>query len=169
MFGALPGRPGAKGTGAGNRSLSIMADIYELQLTLDLPDSLPPQDLALLRWHLGEEGGVQGDGYAYPLWGDRGPALRIGGALVGELCSDGPQWALTVRQEAHPDEFDDLRRMVLWLAARTTTVGTVGYLRFHESHVPDVLVAEAGAVRSAVLRVEKVLESATEVIPDPYA
>ncbi|MEV5470554.1 hypothetical protein AB0N37_33930 [Streptomyces griseoincarnatus] len=146
-----------------------MADIYELQLTLDLPGSLPPQDLALLRWHLGEEGGRQDDGYAYPLWGDRGPALRIGGALVGELCSDGPQWALTVRQEAHPDEFDDLRRMVLWLGARTTTEGTVGYLRFHESHVPDVLVAEAGAVRSAVLRVEKVLESATEVIPGPFA
>ncbi|MCP9995270.1 hypothetical protein LUX34_05725 [Streptomyces werraensis] len=74
-----------------------------------------------------------------------------------------------MRQEAHPDEFDDLRRMVLWLGARTTTVGTVGYLRFHESHVPDVLVAEAGAVRSAVLRVEKVLESAAEVIPGPYA
>ncbi|MEU5521954.1 hypothetical protein ABZ759_15155 [Streptomyces sp. NPDC047860] len=48
-------------------------------------------------------------------------------------------------------------------------MGTVGYLRFYESHVPDVLVAESGAVRSAVLRVEKVLESATEVIPDPYA
>lgn len=68
-----------------------------------------------------------------------------GVVLVGELCSDGPQWALTVRQEAHPGEFDDLRRMVLWLGARTTTVGTVGYLRFHESHVPDVLVAEAYA------------------------
>ncbi|MCP9995271.1 hypothetical protein LUX34_05730 [Streptomyces werraensis] len=49
-----------------------MADIYEFQLALDLPGSLPPQDLALLRWHLGEEGGRQDDGYAYPLWGDRG-------------------------------------------------------------------------------------------------
>ncbi|MFJ5557385.1 hypothetical protein ACIQCD_08170 [Streptomyces sp. NPDC093250] len=48
-------------------------------------------------------------------------------------------------------------------------MGTVGYLRFYESRVPDVLVAESGAVRRAVLRVEKVLESATEVIPDPYA
>ncbi|MFC7513361.1 hypothetical protein ACFQV4_38430 [Streptomyces thermocarboxydus] len=74
-----------------------------------------------------------------------------------------------MRQETHPDEFDDLRRMVMWLGARTTTVGTVGYLRFYESHVPDVLVAEAGTVRSTVLRVEKVLESATEVILDPYA
>ncbi|MGW3253081.1 hypothetical protein ACWDCX_21260 [Streptomyces fungicidicus] len=145
-----------------------MADIYELQLTLDLPGSLPGQDLALLRWHLGEEGGRQDDGYEYPLWADRGPALRIGGALVGELCSDGPEWALTVRQEAHPDEFDDLRRMVLWLGARTTTVGTVGYLRFYEAQVPDVLIAEAGAVRSAILRVEKVVESPAEVIPDPW-
>ncbi|MFF6994766.1 hypothetical protein ACFY93_07360 [Streptomyces sp. NPDC008313] len=146
-----------------------MADIYEVQLTLDLPGSLPPQDLTQLRWHLGEEGSRSADGYAYPLWGDRGPALRIGGVLVGELRSDGPAWALTVRQEAHPDEFDDLRRMVRWLGARTTTVGTIGYLRFHEDHLPDVLVAESGVVRREVLRVDEVVEAAAEVIPDPYA
>ncbi|MGV4891379.1 hypothetical protein ACSR0Z_33305 [Streptomyces viridosporus] len=146
-----------------------MADIYELQLALDLPDSLPSQDLALLRWHLGEEGGRGDDGYAYPLWGDRGPALRIGGVLVGELRSDGSGWALTVRQEAHPDEFDDLRRMVLWLGARTTTVGIIGYLRFHEAHLPDVLIARSGAVHRATLRVDGVVASVAEVIPDPYA
>jgi hypothetical protein len=146
-----------------------MADIHELQLTLDLPDSLPPEDLALLRWHLGQEDGRGDDGYAYPLWGGRGPALRIGGALVGELHSDGAGWALAVRQEVHPDEFDDLRRMVLWLGARTTTVGAVGYLRFHEAHFPDVLIARSGSVRRAVLRVDEVVESAAEVIPDPYA
>lgn len=148
-----------------------MADIYELQLSLDLPDSLTPQDLALLRWHLGEDGGRQDDGYEYPLWDARGSARRIGGVLVGELRYDEnmSEWSLTVRQEAHPDEFDDLRRMVLWLGARTTTVGVIGYLRFYEAHLPDVLIAQSGSVRCAILRVEKVVESAAEVIPDPYA
>ncbi|MEV7862168.1 hypothetical protein AB0O86_25925 [Streptomyces hirsutus] len=152
-----------------------MADIYELQLTLDLPDSLPPQDLALLRWHLGEEGSRQDDGhdghdgYEYPLWGARGPARRIGGVLVGELCSAGGGWALTVRQEAHPDEFDDLRRVVLWLGERTTSVGTIGHLRFYESDVPDVLIAQAGEVHRAVLRTDEIAQSPTEVIPDPWA
>lgn len=31
-----------------------MSDLYELQLSLDLPDTLPASDLALLHWHLGE-------------------------------------------------------------------------------------------------------------------
>jgi hypothetical protein len=74
------------------------------------------RDLALLRWHLGEEGDCQGE-YEYPLWDARGPARRIGGVLAGELRSDDWGWALTVRQESHPDEFDDLRRIVLWLGA----------------------------------------------------
>ena len=142
-----------------------MADVYELQLTLDLPGSLPPQDLALLRWHLGEEGGRQDDGYEYPLWKDRGPALRIGGALVGELCSDGPEWALTVRQEAHPDGFHDLRRLVQWLGARTTNTGPIGYLRFYESHVPDMLIVQSGTVRCAFLKEDKVIEVASKEFP----
>ncbi|MEU3195794.1 hypothetical protein [Streptomyces sp. NPDC006996] len=147
-----------------------VADIYELQLALHLPGSAPPEDLSLLRWHLGLEGGRQGDGYEYPLWEARGAALRIGGALVGELhSSDGAGYALTVRQETHPDDFDDLRRIVPWLGARTTTVGTVGYLRFHEEHLPDVLIAESGAVRREVLRVDKAVGTADQVIPDFYA
>lgn len=96
-------------------------------------------------------------------------APRIGGALVGELHSSGAEWALTVRQEAHPDEFDDLRRIVVWLGARTTTVGTVGYLRFYEAHHPDVLIAESGAVRREVLRVDKAVGATDQVIPDFYA
>ncbi|WP_344014303.1 hypothetical protein [Streptomyces thermospinosisporus] len=130
-----------------------MADCYELQLALNLPDSLPPCDLALLRWHLGEESeGGQGDGYAYeyPLLAGRGPAWRIGGVLLGELCAHERGWALTVRQEAHPDEFDGLRRLVLWLG-----------------DVPDVLVARDGAVIREVLHADRVVDSANEVISDP--
>ncbi|MFI8090199.1 hypothetical protein ACIF9R_18040 [Streptomyces sp. NPDC086080] len=104
------------------------------------------------------------------MWETRGAALRIGGALVGELhSSEGAGWALTVRQETHPDDFDDLRRIVLWLGDRTTTVGTVGYLRFYEAHLPDVLIAEGGAVRREVLRVEQAVGTADQVIPDFYA
>ncbi|MEU0216173.1 hypothetical protein ABZ281_14055 [Streptomyces sp. NPDC006265] len=146
-----------------------MADIHELQLALHLPGTVPPEDLALLRWHLGLEGGRGSDAYEYPLWEARGPAGRIGGALVGELHPDGAQWALTVRQEVHPDEFDDVRRIVLWLGARTATVGTVGYFRFYETNVPDVLVAEAGTLRREVLRGEAAVEASGQVIPDFYA
>ncbi|MBZ9639068.1 hypothetical protein [Streptomyces sp. PSKA30] len=124
-----------------DRSHVAMADTYELQLALNLPSSLPSRDLALLRWHLGEEAERQDDEYEYPLLGGRGPARRIGGVLLGELCAHDRGWALTVRQETHPDEFDDLRRLVLWLGARTTTVGAIGYLRFYEAEVPDVLIA----------------------------
>lgn len=142
-----------------------MADLYELQLALHLPGTISPEDLALLRWHLALEGGRQDDGYAYSLWEARGTAWRIGGALVGELHLDGAQWALTVRQEVHPDAFDDVRRIVLWLGARTTTVGTIGYFRFYERHFPDVLIAEAGTVRREILRGEEVVETADQVIP----
>ncbi|WP_328345727.1 hypothetical protein OG873_06195 [Streptomyces violaceus] len=49
--------------------------------------------------------------------------------------------ALTVRQEAYPDEFDDARRIMLWLGARTTTVVTLGYFRTYAADLPDVLIA----------------------------
>lgn len=141
-------------------SVVAMADGYELQLNLDLPDSLSPRDLDLLRWHLGEEDGQQDAGYEYPLWDDRGPASRIGGVQVGELRSVHGGWALTVRQQAHPDQFHDLRRIVRWLGARTTTWGAIGYLRSYESHMPDVLFARSGAVRCVVLQEEKVVSLA---------
>ncbi|CAL9317490.1 MULTISPECIES: hypothetical protein [unclassified Streptomyces] len=143
-----------------------MADIYEFQLALDLPSDLPEADLAVLRWHLGQEGGVRGD-YEYPLWEDRGPARRIGGVLVGELASDDWGWALTVRQEVHPDEFDDLDRLVAWLGARTTTPGSIGHLRFYEDHVPDVLVARSGSVHAVILREEERTERGARVLPAP--
>ncbi|NJP82654.1 hypothetical protein HCK01_36165, partial [Streptomyces sp. AA8] len=84
-----------------------MSDIYELQLALDLPGSLPETDLDLLRRHLSDEGGDAGHDEddeeaggpeTYPLLASRGPAWRIGGALVGELCRGPRGWALTARQ-----------------------------------------------------------------------
>ncbi|WP_328223538.1 hypothetical protein OG272_23810 [Streptomyces sp. NBC_00104] len=132
-----------------------MGDYHELQLNLDLPASLPAEDLTLLRRHLGEGGndrdGDDGDGegqgaYEFPLLAERGAAWRIGGVLVGELVGRESGWALTVRQEVHPDQFDDLRRLVGWLGARTSTVGVVGHVRFYEEWLPDLLIVEAGVV-----------------------
>ncbi|MFF3504396.1 hypothetical protein [Streptomyces sp. NPDC003247] len=146
-----------------------MSDIHELQLNLDLPGSLPPADLALLRRHLGEETGEPRHPDAYPLLSARGPAHRIGGTLVGELAPGARGWALTVRQEVHPDEFDELRVLVTWLAARTSTFGTIGCLRFLEHDIPDVLVADpaAGTARRLALTPEG--SPRDELIPDPWS
>ncbi|MFZ4207387.1 hypothetical protein ACOZE4_21465 [Streptomyces griseoincarnatus] len=74
-----------------------------------------------------------------------------------------------MRQETHPDAFEDLRRTVLWFGARKRTLGTVGYLRFPEPHLPDMLIADIGAVRREVLRVDKAVGAADQVIPDVHA
>ncbi|MDG9715880.1 hypothetical protein [Streptomyces sp. DH24] len=142
-----------------------MADTYELQLTLDLPDTLSQRELDLLRWHLGEPGGRQDGTYEYPLWDGRGWARRIGGLHVAELRPIDGGWSLTVRQETHPDGFSDLRTLLQWLGARTTTVGPIGYLRFYESHVPDMLIVRSGKVSCAFLKVEGVVEVGAEEYP----
>lgn len=121
-----------------------MADIYELQLSLDFPESLAADELVFLRRHLGEGERQRGD--EHPLLADRGAATRIGGVLVGELCFGERGWALTARQEVHPDEFDDLRSLVSRLGALTSSVGVIGYLRFYEEWIPDLLIVESGAV-----------------------
>lgn len=151
-----------------------MADTFELQLTLDLPDTLTRRELAVLRRHLGEEGEAgacgqeAGDGsyaYEYPLWGERGPARHVGGLQVAELRESGRGWALTVRQEIHPDSFSDLRAILRWLGPRTTTAGPIGYLRFYEDHVPTMLIAESGKVSCLSLKAEGVVEMGEEGFP----
>ncbi|MEU1820097.1 hypothetical protein ABZ543_33670 [Streptomyces roseifaciens] len=149
-----------------------MSDIYELQLALDLPDSLPEADMDVLRRHLSDEGGdadhdehdeETGGPEAYPLLASRGPAWRIGGVLVGELCRGPRGWALTARQEVHPDEFPALEALLVWLAARTSTPGPIGYLRFYESTVPDVLMADGQVPCRMSLRPSAAVE--TELLP----
>lgn len=144
-----------------------MSDLYELQLALDMPDSLPASDLALLRWHLGESGEESQESDAYPLLAARGPAARIGGTLVGDLARGVRGWAFTVRQEVHPDEFDRLRELVEWIAARTSTCGNIGYLRFLEQDVPDVLIADPAS--GTAQRLPLTSGSAEgDLIPDPW-
>ncbi|CAM5351274.1 putative protein OS=Streptomyces glaucescens OX=1907 GN=SGLAU_31925 PE=4 SV=1 [Streptomyces glaucescens] len=76
-------------------------------------------------------------------------------------------WALTVRQEVHPDQFHRLRELVEWIAARTSTCGTIGYLRFLEHDIPDVLIADPAT--GTAQRLPLMPGSAAEdVIPDPW-
>lgn len=134
-----------------------MADTFEVQLALDLPHTLPPPDVALLRWHLGDESEGRPDGartYEYPLCAERGPARHIGGLQVADLRPTADGWSLTTRQELHPDCLTDLRALLTWLAPRTTTTGPIGHLRFYEDHVPTLLIADAGTVTCLFLKAE---------------
>ncbi|MFD9521340.1 hypothetical protein [Streptomyces sp. NPDC059979] len=94
----------------------------------------------------------------YPLLAGRGVGSRVGGALCSALASraDLPRkgWSLMSRQEIHPDEFEKVGELLCWLAARAHethlredgAIG-IGFLRFYEAEVPDVLQVENGQVR----------------------
>ncbi|MBC9714479.1 hypothetical protein H9Y04_18115 [Streptomyces sp. TRM66268-LWL] len=132
-----------------------MSDLFELQLSLDLPSDLSDNELSSLRWHLGAEDhkplADPDDPDNWPLLCYRGPATRIGGLVTGDLQHGRRGWSLTVRQEVHPDGFSLLDSLLSWLGARTTTIGTVGSLRFLEDHVPDLFIAEAGSITRVAL------------------
>ncbi|MFF9572900.1 hypothetical protein [Streptomyces sp. NPDC014685] len=155
-----------------------MSDIYELVLAVDLRDELSEQEVAELRWHLGagpqpdrlsivtdfpvvtedESGEWVVEDEPSPLLATDGGAWRVGGALCSALVvrDESPRkgWALTARQEIHPDEFEKLGELLGWLAARAhenhrfpddTTV-RLGHLRFYENLIPDVLEVKDGRV-----------------------
>ncbi|MFJ3840686.1 hypothetical protein ACIPY6_34990 [Streptomyces sp. NPDC090054] len=93
----------------------------------------------------------------YPLLGGLGAASRVGGVLGSTLAgrADPPRkgWSLTSRQEIHPDEFEKVGELLCWLAARADAthllgdgVVGVGFLRFYEAEVPDVLRVEDAQV-----------------------
>ncbi|MFD5189643.1 hypothetical protein ACFWMU_16100 [Streptomyces sp. NPDC058357] len=92
-----------------------------------------------------------------PLLAGRGAARRVGGVLCSALADRAhlPRkgWTLTARQEIHPDELDLAGELLRWLAVRahdthTPTEGAVslGYLRFYEDLVPEVLQVVNGRV-----------------------
>lgn len=133
-----------------------MSDLFELQLSLDLPSDLSNDELNLLRLHLDAEDRTSpaepDEPDNWPLFCYRGPATRIGGTLTSDLQHGRRGWSLTVRQEVHPDQFSPLDSLLTWLGARTTTIGTVGYLRFLEDHVPDLFIADAGSITRVMLK-----------------
>ncbi|MEU3165371.1 hypothetical protein [Streptosporangium sp. NPDC006930] len=157
-----------------------MGDIYELVLSVNIRADVTDDELAELRWHMGqgprpERLPIGSDRYVEtcplgdpddpdcewedadvePVFAQRGAAWRVGGALVAELVarerSDG--WALTVRQELHPDDFYRLRTLLDWLgrcsvgAPADGVESFVGYLRFHESIEIAPLVLVDGRIR----------------------
>jgi hypothetical protein len=152
-----------------------VGDLYEVVLTIDVRADVTDDELTELRWHVGQAprperfpfgtdnyldtfplGDPADPGCEWetaepePLFAERGGASAVGGALVADLAErKGPDgWALTVRQELHPDSFYALRSVLAWLGpaaahARTADVPFfAGYLRFHEDVdvVPLVLL-----------------------------
>ncbi|TYC66433.1 hypothetical protein EH183_42755 [Streptomyces sp. CB01881] len=154
-----------------------MGDIFELTITLDLRDELSADELAELRWHLGlgprpevlrivprfpyayldDDGVLVVEDLPRPLLGDHCEARRVGGALVSVLLRREDTWcgawALTSRQEIHPNDFDLTGELLGWLAARagdrhreSDGSVTLGWTRFLESCQVEPLVVRDGVV-----------------------
>ncbi|MFG2563382.1 hypothetical protein [Streptomyces sp. NPDC048496] len=136
-----------------------MADLYAVDLALNLGASVPNAVLADLRWHLGvsdggAEDGPEGDEEVpgdvlddrFPLLAGRGPAARVGGILVGELASTADGWSLTVRQEVHAEMLPELDSLAERLAWNSVTEGVIGQARFYEDHVPELWVNRSGTL-----------------------
>lgn len=148
-----------------------MADAFELSIILNLRESLSDEEIAELRWHLGlgdkpeilrlvtsfpvvvedDCGKPVIENHPVPLLGRHGEAWKVDGALVSVLlCPEEGRhgsWALTVRQEIHPDEFESTGELLRWLATKAddrhrSSTGEVrlGWTRFYESHQYEPLV-----------------------------
>ncbi|MGB3444147.1 MAG: hypothetical protein WBA97_35870 [Actinophytocola sp.] len=165
-----------------------MADSYEIVLAMDIRADLTDDELAELRWHLGQGPlperlpigtdqylpafplGDPGDpgcewetAEPEPLFARHGPAHHIGGALVAVLADrETPRSrSLTVRQELHPDEFYSLRTILDWLGRHSTRDSGehyLGHLRFYENTETTPLVLSNGTIA--------VPEEITEYTPD---
>jgi hypothetical protein len=154
-----------------------MSDVHDLLLVLDLRPGLPAEQIEELRWHLGlgpqparptivtdfyevvldddaqpvrdESGAIQVESDPRPLLAQTGAARHAGGALVSQLTSrDDGGWALTSRQELHPDEFDRVNELLAWLAANARP-GTeyLGYVRpFEQAAVTTALTLTNGTL-----------------------
>ena len=129
--------------------------MYAVDLALDLRASVPSAVFADLRWHLGLEAGEGEDGAGdsdrdmgdmFPLLAARGPAVRIGGVLVGELVRTAGGWSLTVRQEVHAEVLPELEALAERLAWNAGTEGVIGQIRFYEDDVPDLLINRSGTL-----------------------
>lgn len=151
-----------------------MADIFELSIALNLRGSLLDEEVTELRWHFGlgdkpetlrivtafpivvedDSGEFVTEDHPVPLLGRHGEAWKVDGALVAVLLrTEGGAWALTARQEIHPDEFDRTGELLSWLAARaddrhrsSTHVVRLGWTRFCESNRFEPLVVQDGEV-----------------------
>ncbi|MEU1430304.1 hypothetical protein ABZ412_24810 [Nocardia sp. NPDC005746] len=136
-----------------------MADIYELVISLDLRADLSREDIAELRWQVGQGEAPEdelrlGRGYVavvededgelictdpQPFLGQDGPAWKIDGMLGSRLEETAGGWRLEARQEVHPEDFEALEGLLVWLYrhvnfGRVAADGSVeiGRLRWYE-------------------------------------
>ncbi|KFG10500.1 MULTISPECIES: hypothetical protein [Streptomyces] len=131
-----------------------MADIYAVDVSMNLAATLPDAVLSELRRHLGHEGtddGVADDCDDHPVWAARGPARRIGGVLIGELVRTDRGWALAVRQEVHAETMPQVDSLIEVLASHSTTEGAIGQIRFYEDEIPDLLLNRSGELMKVSL------------------
>lgn len=133
-----------------------MSDVFAVDLALDLSPSAPSAVLDDLCWHLGvmENGSSAVDDMAdlVPLLSARGPAVRIGGVLTGELVRSTDRWCLTARQELHAELLPELDSLAERLAFNAKTQGVIGQVRFYEDEVPELLVNRSGTLVKMTLR-----------------
>lgn len=88
-----------------------------------------------------------------PALAERGSAWRIGGALFAALerrddSEPRPGWALTCRQELHPDGFDGPTACIRWLQRRIPEphFDLRVYWRFYEDPLLEPTLVEEGAL-----------------------
>ncbi|MGE7389913.1 hypothetical protein ACQKM2_30980 [Streptomyces sp. NPDC004126] len=135
-----------------------MADLYALELALDLDASTPEPVLALIRDHMepyGEDAGHYDedlDAYIPPpfkVLAERGPAYRVGGECTAHLTRTPTGWTLTARQEVHAESLPDVEQFLTALTPHLTTpTAPLGTLRFYEDADPEPIRLDAsGAVR----------------------
>jgi len=95
-----------------------------------------------------------------PALADRGPAWRIGGALFAALerrepDEPRPGWALSCRQELHPDDFEGPTACVRWLQHRVAEpqLDLRVHWRFHEDPSFETVFLDDGgpAARQSVV------------------
>ncbi|WP_432133510.1 MULTISPECIES: hypothetical protein [unclassified Streptomyces] len=138
-----------------------MADLFELMLTLDLRDDLSEAELTELCRHLGLVSGpaTGPDSTAAaqhgpePVLGRRGAAHKVSGALLSALVPRRGGWALSSRQEVHPDDFDDLGEVLVRLAGKAADSHRhdhdtvfLGWIRHYERYDPEPLLVRGGEV-----------------------
>ncbi|MET7717598.1 hypothetical protein [Streptomyces sp. NPDC005407] len=131
-----------------------MGDLYVVDVSLNLPTSVPDTVLSDLRWNLGHADAAGEDTCPdeFPLWAARGPAKRIYGVQIGELIQSYPGWHLTVRQEVHAESLPDVEALIERLAHHSNTEGIIGQIRFFEEDVPDLLINSSGTLVKIPLR-----------------
>ncbi|MFF5707226.1 hypothetical protein ACFY7H_32775 [Streptomyces sp. NPDC012794] len=134
-----------------------MADLYALELALELDDSTPEPVLALIRDHMApypeddayDDGDVDEDEYVPPpfrVLAERGPAYRVGGTCSAGLTRTPHGWTLTARQEIHAECLPDAEALLTALTPHLTTPDApLGTLRFYEDITPEPITADAAS------------------------